>query len=122
MAQFDILSIQFSGAGEPQQLMLTIDNPLGLNLAFDPQHNVPSDVQQVPPGGEPSQDLWVYSENYHLTVSMSADGGDNPLVVTNTGYFDGTADQKYLDIVIAEVEDEVVFGKEVRRRTMIVNK
>lgn len=122
MAQFDLISAQFAGRGEPQELHVGIDNPDEMSLHEDPSHDVPSNVEIVPPGGTPTEELWVHQENYHLTVTLSGEGGDDPLIVPNTGYFNGTEDLKYVDIVVAEYAGGVKTGKTVRRKRIRVKK
>lgn len=122
MAQFDIISTQFAGPSEPQELQVSIDNPQEMSLHEDPSHDVPSNVEIVPPGGTPTEELWVHQENYHLTITLGEEGGDNPLVVSNTEYFDGTEDLKYVDIVIAEYGPGGKRGRKVRRRQIRVKK
>ena len=119
MAQFEIISVGFTASGE---LEVTIDNENGMALHEDPTHDVPSDVEQVPTGGTPTQDLWVHRDNYHLTITLSGEGGDNPLVVSNTGYYNGTEDLKYVDIVTAEYTATGKKGRKVRRRANLVRK
>lgn len=118
MAQFDILSLQFTESGE---LQVTVDNPDGLLLYHDPQHSVPEEVEQVPPGGTSTQTYWVHEENYHLTITLKGSGGDNPLVVSDTGYFNyGEEPEKFLDTVITEMETERNRPRKVRRKAIKV--
>jgi hypothetical protein len=117
MAQFDIISTQFAGPSEPEELQVNIDNPDEMALHEDPSHNVPDNVEIVPPGGTPSEELWVHQENYHLTITLGEDGGDNPMVVSDTGYYDGTEDLKYVDVVVAEYANGKKRGRKVRRRS-----
>lgn len=116
MAQYDILSCEFPGGSEPAELEVSIDNPEGMQLHINPQHNVPGDVEIVPPGDSPGQRYWVHQEDYHLTITLSGSGGSNPLVVGNTAYFDSGGTEKWLDVVLAENEDEEKRTKRVKRR------
>ena len=113
MAQFDILATGFTSSGE---LEVTIDNPDLMSLHTNPTHDVPSDVEIVPQGSSPTQQLWVHQQDYHLTITLSGEDGDNPLTVTNTDYLDGEDDLKYVDIVIAEFVDSTRKGKNLRRK------
>ncbi len=116
MAQFEVLSVQFNNESEPHQLEVSVDNPEGMNLYTDPSHNVPSDVQVVALGNSPTEQFWVYEDSYHLTIVLGDSGGDNPLVVANTNYYEPGEDPKFVDIVVAEETATGTKTRNIRRR------
>lgn len=104
MAQFDISKLFFPippGGGFPAQLGVCIDNPEGLVLEYV-DHGVPPDVEVVSPGGHPTQEFWVYAEDYHLTIGLTPGAGEEVLVVEDTGYYNIGEKARPLDIIIVQ--------------------
>lgn len=126
MAQFDInsLSFVFSSASQTKsELSIEIDNPQQFVLDGSPSLGaVPADVEVVPTGQEPTQALWVYAADHHLTITLdnSTSGGD-PLNVQNTGLFNTGDDAEYVDIIIAEKDGDGKKTKKIRRKAVIVS-
>lgn len=126
MAQFDILSVEFdfeaSDEDQPAPLKVTIDNPQHMQLAGALTHQLPSDVEEVPDGELPSQPYWVHLNDNHLTITLKAGTEANPLVVSNTDYFNfGSEPNKLLDIVIAEKKDGDKKTRFIRRKSTSVS-
>ena len=124
MAQFDILSLQFninSSDEQPTELTVVIDNPNSMELSGSPEHIVPEDVEVVAQGQSPTQEFWVYADHYHLTITLEAGSGLNPLVTGTTGYYNQGADPKPLDIIVTEkVSDNKKKTRKIRREGVIL--
>lgn len=116
MAQFDILELVFDLPASDDQraeLKLILDNPDGMKVDEIQQNSVPADVEVVAPGQVPTEEFWVSSNHYHLTVTLSAGTGVNPLEVTGTGFYNTGDPVKPLDIVVAEKDKD---GKKKTRK------
>ena len=126
MAQFNVLSLEFplpQSDDDRAELRVIIDNPQNMKLAEDPQHgNLPDNVEVVAEGGTPSQEFWVYEDDYHLTITLEPGSGSDPLQVSNTGFYNQGDNPKYVDIIVAEkTPDDKKKAREVRRRGVILS-
>lgn len=123
MSQFDVLSLNFPTPppGDRAELNVIIDNPEHYQLAEDPTHTVPNDVEIVSPGQTPTSEFWVLSDHFHLTITMEEGNGSNPFTVDNTGYYSTGETSKSLDIIVAEKgKDNKKKTRKVRRGIAIV--
>lgn len=125
MAQFDLLSLQFNlnpSGSQPTELTAIVDNPSSMQVYGAPEHIVPEDVEVVQPGQQPTQDLWVYSNHHHLTITLEPGVGANPLEVANTGYFNQGDNEKPLDVIVAEkTSDNKKKTRKIRRDGVILS-
>jgi hypothetical protein len=124
MAQFDLITLTFDFSNNPSksELGVSIDNPQQLSLSGNPTlGSVPSDVEIVQPGQEPTQALWVYAGHHHLTIILETGSGTDPLKTLNTGLYNTGEDDAYVDVIIAEKEGDDTKTKKIRRKAVIVS-
>ncbi len=127
MTQFDILSLEFNFTSDDDtasQLCVTIDNPDNMGLLEPSEHGaVPDNVEIVAAGQQPTQDLWVYADHHHLTITLDGSGESTPIEVTNTGYFNEGGDLKYVDIIVADKtpDKKKKKARKIRRQGVIVS-
>ncbi len=123
MAQFDVLSAQFIyNLDEIVPVTIVIDNPAQMILNQPPAANsVPSDVEIVQPGEQPTSQFWVHADNFHLTIILkSSSSGANPLEVSNNPFYNDGESSKFLDIIIAEKDGDKTKTRKIRRGSLIV--
>ena len=121
MAQYEVLSWSFNPTGSGEELQVNIDNPEAKSL-LSTNHEVPEGVELVPTGGSPTQELWVWEENYHLTIILEDGSGADPLAVTDTEYYEADQNGRFVDVIVVFRDGNDDDPKNVRRKTVVVHK